>query len=197
MGNGNFLFFRATKRNIFPFVRLKKFFIIFVNKINFFSFKYIYPIYFTRSFSMNKKNNKKNDGKRRYRDRNKGATYYITCNINRFKTELTEIEIKEMLLWVLSQAKLKFKFEMKDFVILNDHCHFIIRPDENEDEYYLSKIMKWILSVFAKRYNKYTGQSGKVWYDRFMSEIIEVGRKIFWASCVKFRFIFSFTVEQV
>ena len=127
---------------------------------------------------MNEKNNKKNDGKRRYRDRNKGATYYITCNINRFKTELTEIEIKEMLLWVLSRAKLKFKFEMKDFVILNDHCHFIIRPDENEDEYYLSKIMKWILSVFAKRYNKYTNQSGKVWHDRFMSEIIEVGRKI-------------------
>ena len=68
---------------------------------------------------MNEKNNKKNDGKRRYRDRNKGATYYITCNINRFKTELTEIEIKEMLLFVLSRAKLKFKFEMKDFVILN------------------------------------------------------------------------------
>jgi len=127
---------------------------------------------------MDNKNKKKSNGKRRYRDRNRGATHYITCNINRFKSELTENEIKEMLLSVISKAKAKFVFEMLDFVILNDHFHFIIKPDENEDEYYLSKIMKWILSVSAINFNKLTGQKGKVWYDRFKSEIIEVGRKI-------------------
>ena len=32
--------------------------------------------------------------------------------------------------------------------------------------------MQWILSVFAIRFNKFCGQKGHVWYDRFKSIII-------------------------
>ena len=37
----------------------------------------------------------------------------------------------------------------------------------------LSKIMQWILSVFAVKYNKINGFYGHVWYDRFKSKIIK------------------------
>jgi len=120
----------------------------------------------------------KDNGKRRNRERKKGATYFITCNINRFQSELSDNVIKMMLIQVLSEAKLKFNFEMIDYEILDDHFDIIIKPDENEDEYYLSKIMKWILGVFASRYNKYTGQKGSLWHDKYKSEIIESGVEI-------------------
>ncbi|HOV13940.1 MAG TPA: hypothetical protein PK771_06630, partial [Spirochaetota bacterium] len=55
---------------------------------------------------------------------------------------------------------------------------FIIKPDpKNKDKYSLSKIMQWLLGTFAVRYNKKTKQKGKVWYDRYKSEIIEVAER--------------------
>ena len=44
-----------------------------------------------------------------------------------------------------------------------------IEPKENAN---LSKIMQWILSVFAVRYNKLFNYKGHVWYDRFKSKLI-------------------------
>ena len=112
---------------------------------------------------------------RRNRVLQNGATYYITCNINRFKNELKEFFIKEMLLFVLMQAKKKFKFQLNHFIFLDDHVHFIIKPNE---KYNLSKVMQWILGVFATRYNKKLNLHGKVWYDRFKSEIIKTTNNI-------------------
>jgi len=37
----------------------------------------------------------------------------------------------------------------------------------------LSRIMQWILSVFAQKYNKSFNYIGHVFYDRFKSKIIE------------------------
>jgi len=55
----------------------------------------------------------------------------------------------------------------------------VLKPDpKDKDIYLLSKIMQWILSVFAINYNKKTGLKGKVWYDRFKSEIIETAEEI-------------------
>ena len=38
--------------------------------------------------------------------------------------------------------------------------------------------MQWILGVFATRYNKKLNLHGKVWYDRFKSEIIKTTNNI-------------------
>jgi putative transposase len=45
----------------------------------------------------------------------------------------------------------------------------IIKPGKNES---LSRIMQWILSVFAAAYNRATKQTGHVWGERFFSHII-------------------------
>jgi REP element-mobilizing transposase RayT len=52
---------------------------------------------------------------------------------------------------------------------MGNHVHFLLKPAHGES---LSRIMQWILSVFAIHYNKWANTKGHVWYDRFKSIII-------------------------
>lgn len=53
--------------------------------------------------------------------------------------------------------------------MLPNNVQFIIQPAEDEN---LSRIMQWILSVFAKRYNRANELRGHLFLDRFESRII-------------------------
>ncbi len=53
---------------------------------------------------------------------------------------------------------------------MSNHVHLVIQPHPSED---ISKIMQWILSMFAVLFNKLHGYKGHVWYDRFKSKIVE------------------------
>jgi REP element-mobilizing transposase RayT len=53
---------------------------------------------------------------------------------------------------------------------MENHVRYMLTPGRNSP---LPKIMQWINSVFAKAYNKLTGQSGHVWKERYYSRIIE------------------------
>ncbi len=78
-------------------------------------------------------------------------------------------ELKEEFLLILERAKGKFGFKLKHFCIMSNHIHLLIQPRKNTD---ISRIMQWILSVFAIKFNKIFGYKGHVWYDRFKSKII-------------------------
>lgn len=99
-----------------------------------------------------------------------GAEYHVTAKINRGEFALESKVIKEMFLQTVKRAKAKYSFKLKSFVIMDNHIHLLIKPGKGEN---LSKIMQWILSVFAKHYNKHFNLKGHVWYDRFKSKIIE------------------------
>lgn len=58
---------------------------------------------------------------------------------------------------------------------MSNHIHFIIRPGRDEN---LSRIMQWILSVFAVAYNRELGYVGHVWRDRFKSRVIETRQQL-------------------
>ena len=75
-----------------------------------------------------------------------------------------------MFLTIIARAKKKYRFKLKNFCIMNNHFHFIIKPARGTS---LSKIMQWILSVFAMAWNKKHNHSGHVWGERFFSRIIE------------------------
>jgi len=45
----------------------------------------------------------------------------------------------------------------------------MIKPEKDES---LSRVMQWVLSVFAIHYNKMFSLHGHVWYDRFKSKIV-------------------------
>ncbi len=78
--------------------------------------------------------------------------------------------MKELLLEVLARAKGKYRFRIENFCIMGNHIHLMIRPDSKDS---LSRIMQWILSVFAMAYNKIHGFTGHVWGCRFFSRIVD------------------------
>ena len=104
---------------------------------------------------------------RRLRD---GAQYHVTARINRSELLLLPEEEKKLLLSVIERAKKRYRFQVKNFCIMNNHLHLLIKPDYDES---LSRIMQWILSVFAMTWNRKHNIHGHVWGERFYSRIIE------------------------
>ena len=98
------------------------------------------------------------------------ALYHVTAKANRGEFIFESDSMKELFLDVVKAAKKRYKFKVKNFCIMSNHIHFMIKPLHKND---LSKIMQWILSVFAVKYNKINGFYGHVWYDRFKSKIIK------------------------
>lgn len=96
--------------------------------------------------------------------------YHVVSRANRREFILNSDEIKNMFLGVVKRAKNKYRFSLMNFCIMNNHFHFMIKPGRGES---LSKIMQWILSVFAVQFNKRFGWNGHVWYDRFKSRIVD------------------------
>lgn len=98
------------------------------------------------------------------------ATYHVTARANRSDFILKTDEEKELFLKILRKAKRKFHFSVKSFCIMGNHIHLMIKPQGKDS---LSRIMQWVLSVFAIAFNRKYGFSGHVWYDRFHSTIIQ------------------------
>ena len=104
-----------------------------------------------------------------------GAEYHVVARANRKEFILETQQMKQLMLSVLDEAKKKFRFEMKNFCIMSNHIHLLIKPIGKEN---LSNIMQWVLSVFAIRFNKAFGIHGHVWYDRFKSVVILTFRRL-------------------
>jgi putative transposase len=100
----------------------------------------------------------------------KGATYHITSKINRDENIFEEEEFKTLFLEVVKRAKGKYDFEIRNFSVIHDHIHLLMKPLKDSN---LSRIMQWILSVFAVYYNKEKDYSGHVWKSRFFSKIMD------------------------
>jgi REP element-mobilizing transposase RayT len=98
-----------------------------------------------------------------------GARYHVIARANRREFILNSKGMKDLFLDVLRRAKRMYDFAVINFCIMGNHVHLIIRPGERED---LSRIMQWILSVFAGAYNRRHKIVGHVWYDRFKSYIL-------------------------
>ncbi len=82
--------------------------------------------------------------------------------------------IKELLLETVRDARKKHSFHITNLCVMGNHVHVMIRPGKGDS---LSRIMQWILGVFAVRYNKVFGLNGHVWYDRFKSKVVESFRQ--------------------
>jgi len=99
-----------------------------------------------------------------------GAQYHVTVRANRSEMILLPEEEKKLLLTVIERAKKRYRFQVINFCIMNNHLHLLIKPGNGES---LSRIMQWILSVFAMTWNRKHNLKGHVWGERFYSRIIE------------------------
>jgi len=77
-----------------------------------------------------------------------GATYHVTARANRGEFILEDDHFKELFVAVLQEAKGKFQFEIINLVVMGNHVHLMIKPEEDDS---LSSIMRWVLSLFATR----------------------------------------------
>jgi putative transposase len=98
-----------------------------------------------------------------------GATYHITARANRREMIMHCDAMRILFLNIIKRAKKKYRFQIHNFCIMGNHVHLIIQPDCNES---LSKIMQWILSVFAMAWNRKHFMTGHVWGERFFSKIM-------------------------
>jgi putative transposase len=107
---------------------------------------------------------------RKCRKTRHGAKYHVMARANRREMILASRILESMFYDVVKRARKKYKFVIQNFCIMGNHFHFIMEPIKGES---LSRIMQWILSVFAMKYNKTFNYIGHVFYDRFKSKIIE------------------------
>jgi len=99
-----------------------------------------------------------------------GARYHVIARVNRGEFIFESSVIKEVFLETFKKAKKRFKFSVISFCIMDNHVHLIICPQGNSN---LSRIMQWVLSNFAVRFNRMFSLHGHVWYDRFKSKVIQ------------------------
>ena len=99
----------------------------------------------------------------------RGCTYSVHSRTN--DSEVLRFQRKDVALLffqVVAEAKERFKFALNMQVLMGAHYHLKFVPRNND----LSKIMHWINSVFAMRYNKLTGHTGRLWRERFKSCVL-------------------------
>ncbi|MBU0580202.1 MAG: transposase [Candidatus Margulisbacteria bacterium] len=100
-----------------------------------------------------------------------GCRYSIQNRINdpdimRFEDPI----IARMIFEVFLQAKNKFGFQINMATIMGNHNHKQIKVNGAGTQ--ISKIMHWINTTTAIRYNKLTGHKGRLWRERFTSYVI-------------------------
>ncbi len=98
-----------------------------------------------------------------------GATYHVVARANRREFILAEKAMKQVFVDTVSRARKKYRFAVTNICLMNNHFHLMITPAKGES---ISRVMQWILSVFARRFNLHHGYQGHVWYDRFKSKPI-------------------------
>ena len=98
------------------------------------------------------------------------AAYHVTARANRGEMALFCPAMRKLFLNLLERAKKKYGFVIHNFCVMGNHIHLVIRPSPKGS---LSQIMQWVLSMFARAWNKKHGVKGHVWGDRFSSKVLD------------------------
>jgi len=105
-----------------------------------------------------------------------GAIYHVTSRTNdKIRVFANNLGRKIMLL-VLEKAKEKYGFKLHNFCIMPTHIHLLITPAGGTS---LSRIMQWIKTYSAKRWNCIHGSTDHLWGDRFFARPIKDLREYF------------------
>jgi REP element-mobilizing transposase RayT len=99
-----------------------------------------------------------------------GATYFVSSELNRGETAFAHNDLQTILYQVIDEAHTQYNFELWDMHIKDNSFECCIKPAFGQS---LSRILQWIKSVVARRWNKLHGMHGHLWGARFYSEILE------------------------
>ena len=102
-------------------------------------------------------------------------TYHATSRCIEKRHLMHSDEMKELMLSVLEMALEKYHFELINYTLMGNHFHFLIRTLNGGES--ISRIMQFIKSQFARRYNRIMDRTGPFWNERFSDTIIELAPK--------------------
>ena len=94
---------------------------------------------------------------------------YSRC-INKMKM-MKFNKMKDLMIKVLNMALEKYDFELILYEVMDNHIHLLIRTKEGGAS--ISRIMQFVKSQYARRYNWMMKRTGPFWNERFCDIIIE------------------------
>jgi putative transposase len=99
------------------------------------------------------------------------STYHAISRCIEKRHLLRPDVMKELMHQVLNKALEKYNFELISYSLMDNHFHFLIKTVKNGET--ISRIMQFIKSQFARRYNRIMDRTGPFWNERFKDTIIE------------------------
>ena len=113
---------------------------------------------------------------RKNREFTKDAFYHVTSRTNDKISVFDTNPGRKIMLQTLQEAKIKYHFTLTNFCIMPTHIHLLIQPKEGAN---LSKIMQWIKTMSAKRWNYIHGSKDHLWGDRYYARTIKTQHDYF------------------
>jgi len=107
---------------------------------------------------------------RKRRDLIDGASYHVTSRTNGKTQVFLENLGRKVLLLTIEEAKEKYDFKLHNFCIMTNHFHLLITPVNGTN---LSRIVQWIKTNSAKRWNCIFKSKDHLWGERFFSRPIK------------------------
>jgi len=105
-----------------------------------------------------------------------GATYHVTSRTNDKIRVFDGYLGRKIMLLAIEEAKEKYAFTLHNFCIMPTHIHLLITPANGSS---LSRIIQWIKTHSAKRWNCIHGSKDHLWGDRFFSRPVKDLREYF------------------
>ncbi len=100
-----------------------------------------------------------------------GATYHCFSRCRGKRNLLKSRYCRRYFIEAIQMCQKKYNFELIAAEPVGNHIHLIIITLENEET--ISRIMQYIKSRIAEKYNRATGETGPFWNERFGSTFIE------------------------
>jgi len=100
-----------------------------------------------------------------------GITYHTMSRCIETKPLMRQKTMKYLMINIIQQAMEKYTFQLIAYTIMDNHYHFFIRTVQGGET--ISRIMQFIKSQFARRFNQITGRTGPFWNERFKDTMIE------------------------
>ena len=117
-----------------------------------------------------------------------GAAYHVTSRTND-KQKIFEDHLgKKTMMLVLQNAKEKFSLKLANFCIMPTHIHLLIIPGKGVT---LPRIMQWIKSHSARRWNRMHGSTDHLWGERYFARVITN----LWEYCQVMEYIYQNPVK--
>ncbi|MBN2158318.1 MAG: transposase [Spirochaetes bacterium] len=98
-------------------------------------------------------------------------TYHITSRCIEKRPLMKTKKMKELMLEVLTLSEKKYTYQLNGYTLMDDHFHFYIKTIQDQEN--ISRIMQFIKSQYARRYNRIMNRTGPFWNERFNDSITE------------------------